>query len=155
MANITSTILTDPTKYLQLPAGTTAQRPGYTVIQWTNTGTQTYSVLAGATPTLTNTTWTAPAGVTQVEVLVVAGGGAGGRTDSQDGATGGGGAGGLIYNSAFTVTPTTQYTVTVGAGGAVGGGAAVAMGAGGEEGAAESGADRPTTVPSDEGAKYA
>jgi hypothetical protein len=57
-------------------------------------------------------TWTAPAGVTSVEVLVVAGGGGG--------QTGGGGAGGVIYNTSFSVTPSSSYTVTVGAGGAPG-----------------------------------
>ena len=86
-----------------------------TIIQWTNTGSQTYSVLAGNTPTLTNTSWTAPTGVTSVEVLIVAGGG--GTPTGQGGATGGGGAGGLIYNSTFTVTPGQTYTVAVGAGG--------------------------------------
>ena len=53
--------------------------------------------------------WTVPAGVTQVEALVVAGGGGG--------CSGGGGAGGVVYNSAFSVTPGSSYTVTVGAGG--------------------------------------
>lgn len=47
-----------------------------------------------------------------IEVLVVAGGGGGGQD-----AGGGGGAGGLTYLSAFSVTPSTSYTVTVGAGG--------------------------------------
>ena len=103
------------TGYITPPVGTTADRPPATttIIQWTNTGSQAYSVLAGTTPTLTNTTWTAPTGVTSVEVLVVAGGGGGGQNSG-----GGGGAGGLIYNSAFLVVPGTQYTVTVGAGGA-------------------------------------
>ena len=50
--------------------------------------------------------------LTAVEVLVVAGGGSGGVDNG-----GGGGAGGLIYNSNFAVTPGTQLTVTVGAGG--------------------------------------
>jgi hypothetical protein len=45
-----------------------------------------------------------------VEVLVVAGGGGGG--------VGGGGAGGLIYNSAFSISPGTAYTVNIGNGGA-------------------------------------
>jgi hypothetical protein len=63
------------------------------------------------------TTWTAPAGVTSVEVLVVAGGGAGGGIGSNYTGSAGGGAGGLIYNSNFAVTPGTAYTVTVGAGG--------------------------------------
>lgn len=57
-------------------------------------------------------TWTAPAGVTSVKALVIAGGGAGGNNG------GGGGAGGMIYNSAVSVTPGNTYTVTVGAGGA-------------------------------------
>ena len=52
--------------------------------------------------------------LTEVEVLVVAGGGGGGGGDVGSG----GGAGGLIYNSNFAVTPGTQLTVTVGAGGA-------------------------------------
>jgi hypothetical protein len=46
------------TGYVRTPQGTTAQRPGHTVIRWTNTGSQSYSVLAGSTPTLTNTSWT-------------------------------------------------------------------------------------------------
>ena len=63
-------------------------------------------------PTL-NTSWTAPADVTSVEVLVVAGGGGGGGKNTG----GGGGAGGLIYNNAYPVTPGQTYTVTVGVAG--------------------------------------
>jgi hypothetical protein len=105
------------TGYLSLAGGSTSQRPTITttVVKWTNTGSQSYSVLSGPVPTLSNTTWTAPTGVTSIEVLVVAGGGSGG---SQHG--GGGGAGGLIYRSNYTVTPGSSYTVTVGAGGTVG-----------------------------------
>ena len=69
MANIQTTNVLN-TGYVKLPNGTTAQRPGYTVIQWTNTGSQAYNILAGPTPTLSNTTWTAPTGVTSIEVLV-------------------------------------------------------------------------------------
>ena len=86
----TNTKISSSTAVVQLPKGTTAQRPGYTAIQWTNTGSQAYSVLTGSTPTLTNTSWTAPTGVTQIEVLVVAGGGGGGAGYYG----GGGGAGG-------------------------------------------------------------
>jgi len=67
--------------FLQLPVGTTAQRttnPQYTVVQFTSLGT---------------TTWTVPAGISEVEVLVVGGGGGGG---GGNGGAGGGGAGGLI-----------------------------------------------------------
>jgi hypothetical protein len=47
-----------------------------------------------------------------VDVLVVAGGGGGGQIG------GGGGAGGLIYSNAFAVTAGSNYTVTIGGGGA-------------------------------------
>jgi hypothetical protein len=81
---------------LTLPSGTTAQRPGQA------------STLVSFT-TVTTTSWTAPAGVYSIELLVVAGGG-GGRA-------GGGGGGGVIYRPAFPVVPGTAYTVTVGGGG--------------------------------------
>ena len=85
------------TGYLQLPSGTSAQRSNYIVQTFTTAGT---------------TTWTCPTDVTSVEVLVVAGGGSGGSRIG-----GGGGAGGLIYNSAYSVSPGNNYTVTVGSGG--------------------------------------
>ena len=56
--------------------------------------------------------------LSNVEVLVVAGGGGGGGYIG-----GGGGAGGLIYNSNFSITGSSSYTVTVGAGGNPGVGA--------------------------------
>jgi hypothetical protein len=56
--------------------------------------------------------WTAPAGVTSVDVLVVGGGGGGGMDMG-----GGGGGGGVVYQSPLAVTPGTTYNVTVGAGG--------------------------------------
>ena len=67
--------------------------------------------------------WTAPTGVSAIQLLVVAGGGGGGT----NGASGGGGAGGLIYYgaetpavaSSYAVTPGQTYNITVGAGGAV------------------------------------
>lgn len=64
--------------------------------------------------TVGTTSWTPPAGVTQVEVLVVAGGGGGGGNMG-----GGGGAGGLLY-SASTAVSSQAYSVVVGAGGAGG-----------------------------------
>jgi hypothetical protein len=118
MASSFKGLTINDTGYLQLPNGTIANRPSLSsnsAIQWTNTGSQSYTVLAGSA-TGTNTTWTCPSGVTFIEVLVVAGGGGGGG--SYNG--GGGGAGGLIYNPAYPVVPGTQYTVTVGAGGSGG-----------------------------------
>jgi hypothetical protein len=98
MAQLQSLTIND-TGSLQLPSGIVSNRPSNTttVQSFTSTGT---------------TSWTAPTGVTSVEVLVVAGGGGGGPDVG-----GGGGAGGVIYNSAYPVTPGTSYTVTVGAGG--------------------------------------
>lgn len=62
-------------------------------------------------------TWTAPAGVTKVWLLVVGGGGGG------CGGVGAGGMGGAQTQQQFTVSPSTGYTVTIGAGGTgVGGG---------------------------------
>ena len=58
--------------------------------------------------------WAVPAGVTQVQVLVVAGGGGGGA----DCVGGGGGAGGVNYNASFDVSGTV--TVSVGSGGSAG-----------------------------------
>lgn len=101
MASSFKSLTINDTGYLKLPSGTNADRPAATptVQSFTSVGT---------------TSWTCPANVTQVEVLVVAGGGGGGG-GGLDG--GGGGAGGLIYNPAYPVTPGQSYTVTVGAGG--------------------------------------
>lgn len=108
---------------LTLPLATVSTRVATTttVIRWTNTGTQASSVLQGTTPTLSATSWTCPTGVSQIEVLVVAGGGSG--AGGNGGGAGGGGAGGLIYNAAYPVTAGSVYTVTVGAGGASSNGA--------------------------------
>ena len=51
------------------------------------------------------------------DVLVVAGGGGGGGNNSYGA---GGGAGGLIYSNAFSIASNSNYTVTVGGGGAAG-----------------------------------
>jgi hypothetical protein len=111
------------TGYLTLPTSTVATRVATTttIIRWTNTGTQAVSVLRGTTPTLTATSWTAPTGVNQIELLLVAGGGSG--AGGNGGGAGGGGAGGLIYNAFYPVTPGQTYAVTVGAGGASSNGA--------------------------------
>ena len=76
-----------------------------------------------------NTTWTAPAGVTSVEYLVVAGGGSGGGNAAGtpgDGAGGGGGAGGYRAGT-LAVVAGTSYSVTVGAGGVAGSPGGTAM----------------------------
>lgn len=99
MARLTSISIND-TGAITLPAGTTAQRgsSATTVAQFT---------------TVQTTSWTCPAGVNSVEVLVVGGGGGGGRHSG-----GGGGGGGVVYRSGYRVIPGTVYTVIVGGGGA-------------------------------------
>lgn len=59
-----------------------------------------------------NSTFKAPAGVTDVRVMVVGGGGGGGSNG------GGGGAGRMVAAPSLTVTPGTEYAITVGNGGA-------------------------------------
>jgi uncharacterized repeat protein (TIGR02543 family) len=59
------------------------------------------------------TTWTAPSGVSSIQVMVVAGGGSGGARDW----TGGGGAGGVIINTSYSVSSGNSYSVVVGGGG--------------------------------------
>jgi hypothetical protein len=59
-----------------------------------------------------NHSWTCPAGIDSVELLVVAGGGGGGFQVG-----GGGGGGGLVYIPKFGVSPGQSYTAVVGAGG--------------------------------------
>jgi hypothetical protein len=65
--------------------------------------------------TVGSTTWTAPAGVTSVDYLVVGGGGGGGGAYDVGG--GGGGGGGLALTGTRSVIPGTTYNVTVGDGG--------------------------------------
>ena len=74
---------------------------GYTIYTFTTTGT---------------CFWTVPNGVTDVEVLAVAGGGGGGYSWDNTGA--GGGAGGQVKTGTATLSTTVQ--VTVGAGGTAG-----------------------------------
>ena len=81
------------------PIGTLQPTPAPTVYTFTATGTST---------------WTCPAGITSIEVLVVGGGGGGGGSH---GGGGGGGAGGVVYHLAKSVVPGTTYNITVGAGG--------------------------------------
>ncbi|MBU1214096.1 MAG: LamG domain-containing protein, partial [Gammaproteobacteria bacterium] len=70
------------------------------------------------TDTITTTgTWTAPAGVTSVDVEVWGGGGAGGGNPTNNDGGGGGGGGAYSKTTAIPVVPGTVYTVTVGAGG--------------------------------------
>jgi len=82
--------------------------------------------------------YTAPAGITSVEVLVVAGGGGGGGSDTSGETGGGGGSGGIVHHATYTTVPGQSYDVTVGVGGAggpSGGGSYQPDNRGGENGA--------------------
>lgn len=61
--------------------------------------------------------WTAPADATSVDILLVAGGGAGGGTNAGSNVRAGGGGGGGVIQTSLQVTPSTSYTITIGAGG--------------------------------------
>jgi len=64
-------------------------------------------------------TWTAPQGLITVQILLVGGGAGGGSTFDTRGA-GGGGAGQVNSNSTFSVTESSIYSISVGAGGSGG-----------------------------------
>jgi hypothetical protein len=120
MTSSFKSLVVNDTGYVQLPNGTSANRPSPSstvVVQWTNTGTQAVSVTSGSATT-TSTSWTCPTGVSQIEVMVVAAGGGGMASSNCCVGASGAGAGGLIYNSAFPVVAGTSYTVTVGQGSA-------------------------------------
>jgi hypothetical protein len=76
-------------------------------------------------------TFTVPAGLTSVDVLIVAGGGGGGAEPGNNG-PGGGGAGGLIFRPGHPITPATPISVTVGSGGAGGNSTAADAGSPGQ-----------------------
>ena len=74
-------------------------------------------ILANITTFNDNGTYTVPAGITKIKILVVAGGGGSGYTgNSGIRAGGGGGGGGVVYRT-IEVTPNQQFSVTVGNGG--------------------------------------
>lgn len=96
MASSLKDLTINDTGFITVASGTTAQRP---TVVFSNVGS--------------GQSWTCPQGVTSVAVLVVAGGGGGGSGTGG----GGGGAGGVIYNSSYSVTPGSSYSIAIGAGG--------------------------------------
>ena len=82
----------------------------------------TLAVLQAVFVTLTSSTnWTAPAGVTSIDYLVVAGGGSGAGPNPNVGASGGG-AGGMRTVTGAAVTPGSNYAAVIGGGGSAFGG---------------------------------
>ncbi len=99
--------------------GTASAISGIGPWTWTCTGSvgspASCSANFAITQVFTNTgatSWTPPADVSSVEVLVVGGGGGGGMDMG-----GGGGGGGVIYNANYSVAPSTPVAVIVGVGG--------------------------------------
>jgi len=73
-------------------------------------------VTTGGNAAISYRNWTVPAGVSSVNVLIVAGGGGGGSSNSLK--TGGaGGGGGVVVATNYTVTPSSTISVGTGAGG--------------------------------------
>lgn len=124
ISSVTPTSVSDQanssTGYFDLPAGTTAQRPGTP-----GSGMVRFNTTLGIPE------WYDPAssqwlGFYQganynIEVIVVGGGGGGGGAGSLNTNGGGGGAGGF-RTSTYTVVPSSTYSATIGAGGSVSGG---------------------------------
>lgn len=83
----------------------------------TDNSTSTYCVLAIASG---SNTWTAPANVTTINLLVVGGGGSGNGFLGGGNNFGGGGGGGLVViANNFSVTPSGTYSITIGGGGLI------------------------------------
>lgn len=96
-------------------------------------------------------TWTAPSGVTNILVIAAGGGGGGGGGGGTPPA-GGGGGGALQQVSYVAVTPSTNYTVTIGAGGSGGSGSSGSGSTGGSSGSATTLANGGTVLFSAAGA---
>lgn len=96
--------------------------PTPALAQCTNCTTTTVGTDVVHTFTSGSGTFTPPAGINNVQYLVVGGGAGGGGlfNGSNLGGAGGGGAGGYQAGAAFAVTPSQVYNITVGAGGAAG-----------------------------------
>jgi hypothetical protein len=83
----------------------------------TDNSTSTYCVLEIASGT---NTWTAPTGITSINLLVVGGGGAGNGHMGGSANYGGGGGGGLVViANSFSVTGGSSYSISIGSGGAI------------------------------------
>ena len=93
-----------------------------TLDSWVFEGWSTKTVVKSAIFTKSGS-WTVPANVTSVNVLLFGGGGGAGsnaHSEGEERAKGGGGGGGYMAKSTLTVTPKQSISITIGAGGAVG-----------------------------------
>ncbi len=99
-----------------------------------------FSCSSGGSPFTGSSTWTVPAGITDVITCGFGGGGGGGSGASNaTNASGGGGGGGALYSCEYTsVTPGASPAVTIGAGGTAGAAATGAVGNNGGPGGTSS-----------------
>ena len=108
-----------------VPTGTTGERPSSPNVGtiryntstgkpefWNGTTWKNFTIQRFTEEITSGSSWSVPAGVNSVEVMVVAGGGSGGS-----GTGGGGGAGGVVYATALPVTPGGTVSYSVGNGG--------------------------------------
>ncbi len=95
-------------------SGTFGNSNGYTIIAASFAPSTSNLTITDMIYKVGTTTWTAPTGVTSVQVACWGGGG-GGDQDSANG--GGGGGGGAYARSTISVTPGASYDVGVGRGG--------------------------------------
>ncbi|NDC73418.1 MAG: hypothetical protein EBZ62_08245 [Sphingobacteriia bacterium] len=109
------------TDFISIPAGTTAQRPANPVSGYIRYNTSSYNIEyydSFYAQWMTVNRTAVGGGVSfEVEYLVVAGGGAGGGTNSSSSSGGGGGGAGGYLSGNTSMSFSTGFIVTVGAGG--------------------------------------
>lgn len=104
------------TEAIQIPAGTTAQRPVSP-----SAGEIRYNSTYGNVEVYNGSSWGIVSTTNEAfasDIVIAAGGGGAAAAEGDYGANGGAGAGGLVEASSYNLTISTSYTVTVGAGGA-------------------------------------
>ena len=113
--------ITPLTDSLVLGTGLSEQLIGHDGILYSNTKKQKETASAVLTRIYkkdiisSTSTWTCPSDVSSIELLLCGGGSGGGRQGTNGGP---GGSGSAYYDPALGVTPGTQYSVVIGAGGA-------------------------------------
>ena len=109
---------------LQVTPDGTSSNPGAAseLVNITGTAGRISSQQAASQVFATSGSWTAPTGITSVQVECWGAGGGGGGSDATSNSAGGGGGGGEYASSAVAVSPGSSYGYTVGAPGSGGNG---------------------------------
>jgi len=122
---IPSTVIVSPAEAATVTSGTCTatvdDATGVTMAVASNGDCVLSFATAATTPTTSaqfaTRTWTVPASVSSVDVLVVGGGGGGGMSNGSTPSGGGGGGGGIVIATGVSVTPSSSVTVKTGFGG--------------------------------------